>query len=134
MVSYCGSGMSVMEMSHRSKEFAKIIESAEQIERSNVIRIVTVLFLQGGGYLQFSMIPINLFRNTRIADYVITGSWAKCGKGSGKAGAGEYSRHIGVEKFHIYSKRICIKKLHQRRRLLILPITIPSMEQGTSKF
>jgi len=79
MVSYCGSGMSVMEMSHRSKEFAKIIESAEQDLRDLMFipDCYKVLFLQGGGYLQFSMIPINLFRNTRTADYVITGNWAK---------------------------------------------------------
>ncbi|GAB1476048.1 3-phosphoserine/phosphohydroxythreonine transaminase [Bacillota bacterium] len=79
MVNYGGSGMSVMEMSHRSKEFAGIIETAEQDLRDlmDIPDSYKVLFLQGGGYLQFSMIPINLFRNSYEADFVITGSWAK---------------------------------------------------------
>lgn len=79
MINYRGCGMSVMEMSHRSKEFARIIESAEQDLR-DLMKIpdsYKVLFLQGGGYLQFSMIPMNLFRNSGKADYIVTGSWAK---------------------------------------------------------
>ena len=79
MANYRGSGMSVMEMSHRSKEFARIIESAEQDLRGlmKIPDSYKVLFLQGGVYLQFSMVPINLFRNSKKADYIITGSWAK---------------------------------------------------------
>ncbi len=79
MLDYRGCGMSVMEMSHRSKEFQQIIESAEQDLRDlmAIPDSYKVLFLQGGGYLQFSMIPINLFRNSRKADFIITGSWAK---------------------------------------------------------
>jgi len=79
MVNYRGCGMSVMEMSHRSKEFQLIIETAEQDLRElmSIPHSYKVLFLQGGGYLQFSMIPINLFRNSKKADFIITGSWAK---------------------------------------------------------
>ena len=78
LVNYRGSGMSVMEMSHRSKEFLGIIETAEQDLRDlmNIPDDYSVLFLQGGGSLQFSMIPMNLFRGSRVADFVITGSWA----------------------------------------------------------
>jgi phosphoserine aminotransferase len=79
MVNYRGTGMSVMEMSHRSKEFENIIETAEQDLR-DLMAIPSnykVLFLQGGGYLQFSMIPINLFCKSKEADFIITGSWAK---------------------------------------------------------
>ena len=79
MVNYNDSGMSVMEMSHRSKEFEQIIQTAEQDLRElmSIPHSYKVLFLQGGGYLQFSMIPINLFHNSRKADFIITGSWAK---------------------------------------------------------
>lgn len=78
LVDLGGSGMSVMEMSHRSKEFQAIIEAAE----ANVRRLMgvsddyAVLFLQGGASLQFAMIPMNLRREGKTADYVDTGSWA----------------------------------------------------------
>ena len=79
MLDYQGSGMSVMEMSHRSKEFGKIIEDAEANLRElmNIPENYKVLFLQGGGTLQFAMVPLNLLRNSKKADYVVTGSWAK---------------------------------------------------------
>lgn len=79
LASYEGCGQSVMEMSHRSKEFKKIIEDAEANLRE-IMQIpdnYKVLFLQGGGTLQFAMVPLNLLRNSGKADYVITGSWAK---------------------------------------------------------
>ncbi len=78
MLDYKGSGMSVMEMSHRSKEFAAIIEEAEQDIR-DLMQIpdnYKVLFLQGGASQQFAMIPMNLMKNG-VADYIITGQWAK---------------------------------------------------------
>ncbi len=73
-----GSGMSVMEMSHRSKEFKEIIVSAEAGVRKlmGVSDDYAVLFLQGGASLQFAMIPMNLRRPGKSADYVDTGSWA----------------------------------------------------------
>lgn len=79
MLDYRGSGQSVMEMSHRSAEFKTIIDEAEQDLRDllNIPDNYKVLFLQGGGTLQFSMVPINLMAGSKKADYVITGSWAK---------------------------------------------------------
>ena len=79
LLNYEESGQSVMEMSHRSKEFKKIIEDAEKNLRElmNIPDNYKVLFLQGGGTLQFSMIPMNLLHNSKKADYVVTGSWAK---------------------------------------------------------
>jgi phosphoserine aminotransferase len=73
-----GAGMSVMEMSHRSKEFQAIIEGAESGIRRlmEVPEEFAVLFLQGGASLQFAMIPMNLRRPGKTADYVDTGSWA----------------------------------------------------------
>ncbi|MCD8118983.1 MAG: 3-phosphoserine/phosphohydroxythreonine transaminase [Lachnospiraceae bacterium] len=77
MLDYRGCGMSVMEMSHRSKMFETIITEAEQDLR-DLLAIpdnYRVLFLQGGASLQFSMIPMNLMKNG-VADYIITGQWA----------------------------------------------------------
>lgn len=79
MMNYGGSGQSVMEMSHRSKEFEAINDAAEQNLREimNIPSNYKVLFVQGGGTLQFAMVPINLFRKSKKADYIVTGAWAK---------------------------------------------------------
>lgn len=78
MLDYKGSGMSVMEMSHRSKVYEDIIEEAERDIRDllNIPDNYKVLFLQGGGHTQFAMVPMNLMKK-RKADYIITGQWAK---------------------------------------------------------
>lgn len=78
MVEYGKSGMSVMEMSHRSKDYEEIIFGAEALVRElmNVPDNYKILFLQGGGSSQFAMVPLNLSKNKK-ADYVITGQWAK---------------------------------------------------------
>lgn len=79
MTNYKGSGMSVMEMSHRSKEFDGIIKDAENLLRElmSIPENYKVLFLQGGASTQFAMVPLNLFRNSKKADFIITGSWAE---------------------------------------------------------
>ncbi len=78
MLDYRGCGMSVMEMSHRSKMFDNIIQEAEADLREllNIPEDYKVLFLQGGASLQFAQIPMNLMKN-RVADYIVTGQWAK---------------------------------------------------------
>ena len=78
MMDYRGTGMSVMEMSHRSKAFDEIIQDAEQDLRDlmKVPDNYKVLFLQGGAHLQFAAVPMNLMKN-RVADYIVTGQWAK---------------------------------------------------------
>ena len=78
MMNYGETGMSVMEMSHRSKAFESIINTAEADLRElmNIPDNYKVLFLQGGASLQFAMIPMNLMKN-KVADYIITGQWAK---------------------------------------------------------
>jgi len=78
MLDYKGSGMSVMEMSHRSKNYQTIIDEAEADLRA-LLKIPSnykVLFLQGGGTTQFAMIPMNLSKN-KVYDYILTGHWAK---------------------------------------------------------
>ena len=78
MLDYRGCGMSVMEMSHRSKMFDDIIKTAEADLRElmNIPDNYKVLFLQGGASQQFSAIPMNLMKN-KVADFIITGQWAK---------------------------------------------------------
>ncbi len=78
MLDYKGCGMSVMEMSHRSKMFETIIQEAEQDLRDlmHIPDNYRVLFLQGGASQQFAMIPMNLMKNG-VADYIVTGQWAK---------------------------------------------------------
>lgn len=78
MMDYNGTGMSVMEMSHRSKAFDQIIQEAEKDLRDlmHIPDNYKVLFLQGGASLQFAMIPMNLMKN-KVADYIVTGQWAK---------------------------------------------------------
>ena len=78
MLDYRGTGMSVMEMSHRSKAFDDLINEAE-VDFRDLLHIPSnyrVLFLQGGASLQFAMIPMNLMKNW-VADYIVTGQWAK---------------------------------------------------------
>ena len=78
MMNYRGSGMSVMEMSHRSKMYQEIFDNAVADLRKlmNIPENYKILFIQGGATLQFSMIPMNLMKN-KVADYIVTGQWAK---------------------------------------------------------
>ena len=78
MLDYRGTGMSVMEMSHRSKPFQEIIDTAEADIRElmNIPDNYKVLFIQGGASMQFAMIPMNLMKNG-VADYIVTGQFAK---------------------------------------------------------
>ncbi len=78
MLDYRGTGMSVMEMSHRSKTYQTIIDEAEADLRTlmGIPDNYKVLFMQGGASQQFAMIPMNFMKN-RVADYIITGQWAK---------------------------------------------------------
>ncbi|MCR5256118.1 MAG: 3-phosphoserine/phosphohydroxythreonine transaminase [Acetatifactor sp.] len=78
LLDYKGSGMSVMEMSHRSKVFQTIYDEAEADLRElmNIPDNYKVLFIQGGGTVQFSMVPMNLCKNG-VFDYIVTGAWSK---------------------------------------------------------
>jgi len=79
LLDWHGKGLSIMEMSHRSKEFVSVAEAAEQDLRDlmGVSSDYKVLFLQGGATSQFSMIPMNLLRGKTTADYINTGIWSK---------------------------------------------------------
>src|SRR5438874_11872303 len=79
MLDWRGSGMGVMEMSHRGKEFISIYEEAERDLRELLAMPAShkVLMLQGGATLQFAQIPMNLLHGKDKADYVVTGEWSK---------------------------------------------------------
>jgi phosphoserine aminotransferase len=79
LLDYKGTGMSVMEMSHRSPEFEAIVHNAEALfkELAGVGDDYRVLFIQGGASLQFDMIPLNFLPSGKTADYVLTGSFAE---------------------------------------------------------
>jgi phosphoserine aminotransferase len=90
MLDYQGCGMSVMEISHRSKTFEEIIHTAEADLRElmGIPENYKIAFLQGGATLQFAMLPMNLRPAGASADYIVTGSWSKTAlKESGKVGA-----------------------------------------------
>ena len=78
LLDYKGTGMSVMEMSHRSKAYQAIIDEAEADLRTllSIPENYKVMFMQGGAHLQFSMVPMNFMKNG-VADYIVTGQWAK---------------------------------------------------------
>ncbi|GGJ74054.1 phosphoserine aminotransferase [Anoxybacillus voinovskiensis] len=79
LLDFQGTGMSVMELSHRSKEYDAVHNNAKQLlkELMNIPDTYDVLFLQGGASLQFSMVPMNLLGNEQIGNYVLTGSWSE---------------------------------------------------------
>lgn len=86
LINWQGSGMSIMEMSHRGKEFESVIQKAEADLRKllGVPANYKVLFLQGGASTQFSMIPLNLTKPGETVDYVVTGAWSKKALEEGK--------------------------------------------------
>jgi phosphoserine aminotransferase len=101
MLDYKGTGMSVMEISHRSKEFEGLIQAAEADLRSllGIPANYKIMFLQGGATLQFAMVPMNL-RPTGSADYIVTGAWGKIGlKEAQKLGAARAAADTEKEGF-----------------------------------
>ena len=79
LLDFAGTGMSVMEISHRSKEYDAVHEEALALTRElmGIPDNYKILLLQGGAHLSFGMIPLNLLRNGRKADYIVTGNWAE---------------------------------------------------------
>ena len=103
MLEYGESGQSVMEMSHRSKEYQAIIDQAEADLREimNIPDNYDVLFLQGGASTQFAMVPLNLMNKNGKADYIITGQWAnKAYKEAARYGA---AREVASSKDKTFS-------------------------------
>ncbi|MFZ2490211.1 MAG: 3-phosphoserine/phosphohydroxythreonine transaminase [Thermoanaerobaculia bacterium] len=100
LLDFAGSGMSVMEMSHRSKEYDAVHEEALALTREllGLPANYKVLLLQGGAHLSFGMIPLNLLRGGRKADYILTGNWAEKAYKEAKLVGGENVRVGGTTK------------------------------------
>jgi phosphoserine aminotransferase len=102
MLDYQGCGMSVMEMSHRSKEFESIIHTAEADLREllGIPANYKVIFLQGGASLQFAMLPMNLRQAGASADYIVTGAWSRSAwKEAAKLGAARAAFNSESDKY-----------------------------------
>ncbi len=113
MLDFAGTGMSVMEISHRSKEFQGVVDDAEAKVRQlmGVSDDYAVLFLQGGASLQFAMIPMNLRREGKTADYVDTGSWASKAIKEGKIGGPANVAWSGKEENYVRTPKQAELKL-----------------------
>ena len=105
MLDFEGTGMSVMEISHRAKEYDAVHNEAIALvkELLNVPDNYKVLFLQGGGNMQFAMLPMNILHSGRKADYIVTGSWAKKAHKEAVIVAGDAARCIASTE----SERFC---------------------------
>jgi phosphoserine aminotransferase len=124
LLDYQGCGMSVMEMSHRSKEFEGIIQTAEADLRDlmGIPSNYKVMFLQGGGSLQFAMLPMNLRPAGASADYIVTGSWSRTAyKEAAKLGptclafngeADHYTRLPSAAEYHFDPKAAYVHLCH----------------------
>jgi phosphoserine aminotransferase len=103
MLDYKGTGMSVMEISHRSKEFEAIIADA-QADLRDLLGIPAdykILFLQGGASLQFAMLPMNFRQASASADYIVTGTWSKKAlKESQKLGTAKAAANLEADNFN----------------------------------
>jgi len=109
LVDFAGTGMSVMEISHRAKEYDVVHEEALALTRElmNIPNNYKILFLQGGAHLSFGMIPLNLLRGGRKADYIVTGNWAEKAYKEAKLVAGDNVRIAGSTKEQKFS---CLPK------------------------
>src|SRR5512146_470156 len=102
LLDFKGTGMSVMEISHRSKEFESVIQTAEADLREllGIPANYKIMFLQGGASLQFAMVPMNLRPTGASADYIVTGVWGKTAiKEAQKLGAARAAASTEAEGF-----------------------------------
>jgi phosphoserine aminotransferase len=106
LLDFENTGMSVMEISHRSKEYEAMHNEAIALvkELLNVPDNFKVLLLQGGGNLQFSMLPMNILHSGRKADYILTGQWAEKAYKEAKIVVGEAARVVGSTKEEKYKR------------------------------
>ena len=136
MLDYQGSGMSVMEMSHRSKVYDNIIKEAEQDLRDllNIPDNYKVLFLQGGASQFFAEVPMNLMKN-RKAGYILTGQWAKKAFQEAKIyGEAVELASSADETFSLISRIVLIFRSQMIWIMYTSVKTIQFMEQNTKNF
>ena len=133
MLDYKGTGMSVMEMSHRSKAFDQIIQEAEKDLRDlmHIPDNYKVLFLQGGASLQFAMIPMNLMKN-KVADYIVTGQVGKEGMAGSNRNTEKQTRlPLPKTRHSLISRTVPIFRSAKMQIMYISVRIIRSMEQNS---
>ena len=135
MLDYNGTGMSVMEMSHRSQSFQEIIDTAEADLRElmGIPDNYKVLFLQGGESQQFAMVPMNLMKN-KVADYIVTGQWAKKAAAEAKNTERSISWHPQRIRHSPISRIALIFPFQKMRTMCTYVRIIPSMAPNTRNF
>ncbi len=114
LLDFEGTGMSVMEISHRSKEYDAVHNEAIGLVREllNVPDNFKVLLLQGGGNLQFAMLPMNILHSGRKADYIVTGNWAKKAFKEAKTVAGDAARVIASTEEETFNRLPRPEEIH----------------------
>ena len=135
MLDYQGSGMSVMEMSHRSKVYDNIIKEAEQDLRDllNIPDNYKVLFLQGGASQFFAEVPMNLMKN-RKAGYILTGQWAKKAFQEAKSTERQLNLLLLQMRHSLISRIVLIFRSQMIWIMYTSVKTIQFMEQNTKNF
>ena len=134
MLDFAGTGMSVMEISHRSKEYDAVHEEALALTRElmGIPANYKVLLLQGGAHLSFGMIPLNLLRAGRKADYIVTGNWAEKAYKEAKLVGGEDNvRLAGSTKDVQYSRLPKASEITLRPDASFVHITSNNTVEGT---
>lgn len=109
LLDFKGTGMSVMEISHRSKEFEAVIQTADADLREllNIPANYKIMFLQGGATLQFTMLPMNLRPAGASADYIVTGTWSKTAiKEAKKIGAARAAANTEADGFNCLPEKL----------------------------
>jgi phosphoserine aminotransferase len=106
LLDFAGTGMSVMEISHRAKEYEAVHSEAMDLVREllNLPASYKILLLQGGAHLSFAMVPLNLLRGGRKADYILTGSWAERAYKEAKLVASDSARVAASTKEEKYAR------------------------------
>ncbi len=114
LLDFAGTGMSVMEVSHRSKEYEAVHNEAIALTKEllNLPSNYKVLLLQGGAHLSFGMIPLNLLRGGRKADYIVTGNWAEKAYKEAKLVGGDNVRLAGSSKAEKFARLPKAEELH----------------------
>lgn len=133
LLDFAGTGMSVMEMSHRSKEYDAVHEEALSLVREllDLPPNFKVILLQGGAHLTFGMIPLNLLQGDRKADYILTGNWAEKAYQDARLIAGDRVRIAGSTKDAHYSRLPKASELSFQKDSAFVHFTSNNTVEGT---
>ncbi|MBP1626907.1 MAG: Phosphoserine aminotransferase [Holophagaceae bacterium] len=133
LLDFAGTGMSVMEISHRSKEYDAVHEEALSLVREllNLPKNFKVILLQGGAHLTFGMIPLNLLQGDRKADYILTGNWAEKAYQDARLIAGDRVKVAGSTKEQHFSRLPRASELSFQKDSAFVHFTSNNTVEGT---